>query len=159
MRYPGEKSSEAPNRAAKLWANFLRKFGRQGLGFALAGLAGVVSDLAVFNLLFYIEVGVRLASIISALVGLGLNFLINLLAFSAVNLPRKILLGTLTKYLTIAGLSTVYVLVAFEIVLAVLHPETAAGLTGTRVVIIASGTLIRFFLYRHWVFRAQEDRG
>lgn len=90
---------------------------------------------------------------------LGLNFLINLLAFSAVNLPRKILLGTLTKYLTIAGLSTVYVLVAFEIVLAVLHPETAAGLTGTRVAIIASGTLIRFFLYRHWVFRAQEDRG
>lgn len=159
MRKRGEESSEAPNRAEKLWANFLRKFGRQGFGFAIAGLAGVVSDLAVFNLLFRNEVDPRLASIVAALVGLGLNFLINLLAFSTLNLPRKILFGTLTKYLTVAGLSTVYVLVAFEMVLAVLHPETAAGLTGTRVAIIASGTLIRFFLYRHWVFRAQEDRG
>ena len=156
MRKVAKNETQLRIRVARLGVDFLRKFGRQGLGFAIAGLAGVASDLATFNLLLHYGVGLTLASVVAASVGLGINFLINLITFSRITLPPRTLIVVLAKYSIVAGLSTVYILVVFEIVLAVFELQSPVLLNGARLSIIVTGTLVRFFLYRLWVFRASK---
>ena len=134
-----------------------RRVLRELFGFGVAGGVALVVDLMVFNLLIFFAVNASLANVSAALAALVVNFFINHRAF----MPRRLRSANLTmksvKFGILALASFLFLLVGFEVVLWVMPDQSAVFYSVTRILLIGSGTLIRFFVLKYWVFSHQED--
>ncbi len=131
----------------------LKKMRRELAGFAVAGLAALTVDLASFNSLVGFGFGPSLANVVSSFLGLVLNFLINYMTFVRLDRSSKVLRLSSLKFSLITGASFLYLLLGFELFLGFYDGSSPMDLTLARIVLIGSGTVVRFFLFRHWVFR------
>lgn len=122
-------------------------------GFGFAGLASIVIDLAVFNLLIGAGFPSRFASLVSILLATGANFIINYWVFSSKNLDKRRLFRSLYRYGIVAVLSALYLFVMFEIVQIIATDLSQLGMSFVRVALILSGSVIRFLLSRHWIYQ------
>jgi putative flippase GtrA len=122
-------------------------------GFALAGLAALTVDLVAFNAMVSLGIGHSLANVVSSFLGLVLNFLINYRTFVSTRGSPKMVRGASLRFSVVTGASFLYLLVGFELFLSFYDGTSAVHLSFARIALIGSGTAVRFFLFRHWVFR------
>jgi len=125
------------------------------IGFLASGGISMILDVIIFWILIEASVPARTASLsaisVALLVNFGLNYLLFATGFSAQSVLRS-----LAKFSVVAVASSVYLLVSFDVVLGLLGNMDDEGMVVTRILIIASATLLRFLFYRAWVFRVQE---
>lgn len=123
----------------------------QIVGFSSAGAAGVLVDLGTYNLVLLASGNSSVSNLTGALCGLVANFTINMFVFSNRSASLRERARHLTKYALVAGASSIYLVLAFEIYL------DFVGTNGfqdsvVRVLIVLSGSLVRFLLTRSWIF-------
>lgn len=134
-----------------------RKFLRETVGFGLAGGLAMVVDLAVFNALLLVEINTSIANVSAAIAALLVNFVINHRTFIPNGSMRKDLTKKSVKFGTIAIISFLYLLVGFEIALWLFPEQSATFYSVIRILLIGSGTLVRFFVLKFWVFTHKNE--
>lgn len=127
------------------------KTGRYVLGFSVAGLAALVIDLLVFNLLLWAWGNPSLANLIAGVTALVTNFAINFRTFRGSASDRTSWQAT-KRFSLVAGISVLYIYALFEAFLLIAPESNELVLTAVRVFLIASSSIARFVLYRRWVF-------
>ena len=125
--------------------------GRQVVGFSVAGLAALVIDLLVFNLLLWAWGNPSLANLVAGATALVTNFAINFRTFRGSASDRTSWQAT-KRFSIVAGMSVLYIYALFEAFLLIAPESSELVLTAVRVFLIGSSSIARFVLYRRWVF-------
>lgn len=141
----------------KIFTSSSRRIRRELTGFGIAGVVALTVDLALFNTLITLGAGPSMANLASSFVGLILNFLINYRTFLAKGRSAKVLTGSSLKFSLVTGASFLYLLLGFELYLGFDEGASTTNLLVARVLLIGSGTVARFFLFRHWVFKSKVN--
>lgn len=115
-------------------------------------------DLAVFNLLRATGFAATSSSVAGAVAGLVWNFSVNAVVFSNKRTSLRKRLKQIVRFGLVSAASAAYLILLFELYLIM----TSGGLgwwdSVCRVCIILSGTVVRFFVTRNWVFSGQEEQ-
>lgn len=134
----------------------LRMLARQVLVFLLAGGLSAVTDLVTFLLLQLIGFNVIGSNLVATFAGLFTNFVINswnfLGSFSRVSLTSRHSM----KFAAVALVSACYTFLMYQFLVGILALTETSHLTMLRAVVIASGTAIRFFALKLWVFQTRH---
>ena len=142
----------------KISTSSSRKVRRELAGFGIAGVVALTVDLALFNTLITLGAGPSMANLASSFVGLVFNFLINYRTFVGDRRSAKVLTGSSLKFSFVTGASFLYLLLGFELYVGIYEGASTPNLLLARVLLIGSGTVARFFLFRHWVFKSEVSR-
>ncbi len=141
-------------RAGTAWRTLLREVS----AFGVVGGACVVVDLGVFQLLYvHLGVGAVTARLMSAAVSTTLAY-VGHRFWSFAHRERS---GYRREYGLFVLLNGLTVSLGLALVALVHHPlgqDSSLVLQATNVVSIGLGTVIRWFAYRRWVFRAGPGR-
>lgn len=129
----------------------LKKHIRTVFGFGLAGLLAGVADLIVFNAALLVSGQIETSNLFGALSGVVVNFIVNRAVFDTHR--EKGIWRPVLRFLFVAGLSALYLIVVFQVSAVVFELEGGLELNLLRVAIIGSGAIIRFFITKNWVFK------
>lgn len=124
---------------------------RSAGGFLVAGLLALAADLGSFSFLRVIGVPLLVANVLSALLAMAVNYTINHLAFLGAS-GTQINQRSIVRFVLVAGISFLYVVLSFQLVVSIGGLNGGAPELMARAVVIGSGTVVRYFLYRLWVF-------
>ena len=129
-----------------------RKTLQEIFGFGLAGLVALIVDLATFNFFVALELSPSVSGLFAALAALLVNYFINHQVFIPRGPLRNNLARKSLRFSTIAVGSFLYLVLGFEIALAASPDQSVAFYSLMRILLIGSGTAIRFLLLKYWVF-------
>ncbi|MGY1673522.1 GtrA family protein [Geodermatophilus sp. SYSU D00710] len=141
-------------RAGSTWRLLLRELS----AFGTVGAACVVLDIGLFQLLYTSGSGAVTAKLVSAVVSTTAAYLGHRF-WSFAHRERS---GYRREYVAFVLVNGFTVLVGLLLVALVRHPlgqEHALVLQAVNVFSIGLGTVIRWFAYRRWVFRAAPAAG
>jgi putative flippase GtrA len=134
-----------------------RKIRHEITGFGIAGVVALTVDLTLFNTLIALGAGSSIANLASSLVGVVFNFLINYRTFVGNGRSAKVRTRSSLKFSLVTGASFFYLLLGFELYLVFFEGAPTPNLSLARVLLIGSGTVARFLLFRHWVFKSEVN--
>lgn len=134
-----------------------RRLLRELGAFGVVGLSCFLVDLGLFQLL-YAHVG---AGAVAAKLGAGLvSTTLAFLGHRFWSFNRRARTGLPREYSLFALVNGATLLLSLGVVALVRHPfgqESAVVLQAANVVAIAVGTVVRFVVYRRWVFPARAE--
>lgn len=135
-----------------------RKFPSQLLGFGLAGGLAFAVDLLIFNLVAAVSERLSLANLVAAAVSLIVNYLVNHRVFRPSKRVSDDLGSSTIKFGVVGLVSFAYLVTLFELAMALLPGASQLVLSVVRVGILLTGSAVRFYLLRQWVFRVREAK-
>ena len=147
----------SPVRLRRLLREGERRLARELGAFGVVGMVCFLVDLGLFQVLYaYADAGAVTAKLIASLVSMTLAFL----GHRFWSFARRARTGLRREYSLFALVNGATLLLSLGIVAFVRYPlgqESAVVLQGANVVAIAVGTLVRFVVYRRWVFPDRTD--
>ncbi|WP_236834718.1 GtrA family protein [Blastococcus sp. KM273129] len=131
-----------------------RRLARELGAFGVVGAACFLVDLGLFQLLYaHLDAGAVTAKLVAGVVSTSLAFL----GHRFWSFSRRARTGLPREYSLFALVNVATLLLSLGIVALVRYPlgqESAVVLQAANVVAIAVGTVVRFVVYRRWVFPA-----
>lgn len=132
--------------------NARKSWVRELVGFSVAGGLALGVDLAVFNALISQKVNLFVANGFAVIAALLANYVINHWVFLPGQLARKKFAKKSFRFGIVAWASALYLLIGFQVVVWLLPDLNTPSYTLARILLIGSGTIVRFFALKYWVF-------